>query len=129
MYLSWLLLNCSVLINEWRNTFKECNSYIFIHFRSNIFINIQRSSEKYEDELQWLIKGVQQKGITMNKTMLYVNSIGKCEELYICMHGLLKEKAYHGHTSIDTRIIEMFHAHTDAKSKEKILTTVCSEVP
>lgn len=62
-------MNCSVLINEWRNTFKECNSYIFIHFRSNIFINIQRSSEKYEDELQWLIKGVQQKGITMNKTM------------------------------------------------------------
>lgn len=43
------------------------------------------------------------------------------------MHGLLKEKAYHGHTSIDTRMIEMVHAHTDAKSKEKILTTFCSE--
>lgn len=66
--------------------------YLYILDRSNIFINIQRSSEKYEDELQWLIKGVQQKGITMNKTMLYVNSIGKCEELYIRMHGLLKEK-------------------------------------
>lgn len=98
--------------------FKECNSNIFIHSRSNIFINIQRSSEKYEDELQWLIKGVQQKGISMNKTLLYVNSIGKCEELYIWMHGLLKEKAYYRHTSIDTRMIEMFHAHTDAKSKE-----------
>lgn len=107
--------------------FKECNSNIFIHSRSNIFINIQRSSEKYEDELQWLIKGVQQKGISMNKTLLYVNSIGKCEELYIWMHGLLKEKAYYRHTSIDTRMIEMFHAHTDAKSKVRILTTFCSE--
>lgn len=28
----------------------------------------------------------------MNKTMLYVNLIGKCEELYIWMYGLLKEK-------------------------------------
>lgn len=43
------------------------------------------------------------------------------------MHGLLKEKANYRHTSIDTRMIEMFHAHTDAKSKERILTTFCSE--
>lgn len=43
------------------------------------------------------------------------------------MHGLLKEKAYYRHTSIDTGMIETFHAHTDAKSKERILTTFCSE--
>lgn len=56
-----------------------------------------------------------------------MNSDGKCEELGIWIHGLLKEKAYHRHTSIDTRMIEMFHAHTDAKSKERILTTFSSE--
>lgn len=43
------------------------------------------------------------------------------------MHGLLKEKVYFRHTSIDTRMIELFYAHTDAKSKERILTTFCSE--
>lgn len=43
------------------------------------------------------------------------------------MHGLLKEKAYYRHTSIDTRMIEMFHANTDAKSKKRILTTFRSE--
>lgn len=39
------------------------------------------------------------------------------------MHGLLKEKVYFRHTSIDTRMIELFYA----KSKERILTTFCSE--
>lgn len=63
----------------------------------------------------------------MNKTLRYVISDGKCEELCIWMHGLLKEKAYYRHTSIDTRMIKMFHAHTDAKSKGRILTTFCSD--
>lgn len=63
----------------------------------------------------------------MNKTLHYVYSDGKCEELCIWIHGLLKEKVYYRHTSIDERMIEMFHAHTEAKSKERILTTFCSE--
>ncbi|XP_048755624.2 bifunctional 3'-5' exonuclease/ATP-dependent helicase WRN-like [Ostrea edulis] len=105
----------------------QVNTISFLPNRSNIFINIQKSSEKYEDELQWLLTNLRRKGIAMNKTLLYVNSIGKCEELYIWMHGLLKEKAYDGQLSVDTRMVEMFHAHTDTKSKDRILSTFCSE--
>ena len=63
------------------------------------------------------MKSVQEKGASMNKTLLYVNSIGKCEEFYIWMHSSLREKAYdNGHISIENRMVEMFHAHTDTNS-------------
>ncbi|XP_061187171.1 ATP-dependent DNA helicase RecQ-like [Saccostrea echinata] len=72
----------------------QVSTISFLPNRSNIFISIQKSSEKYEDELQWLLTSIRQEGVAMNKTLLYANSIGKCEELYIWMHSSLKDKLW-----------------------------------
>lgn len=48
-----------------------------------------------------------------------------CETIYIWLHSILGKKVYSGDVSIDTRIVEMFHAHTDLKSKERIMSNFC----
>ena len=56
------------------------------------------------------------------RNFIYVNSIALCERMYIWLHTILKEKVFDGKKDVNHRLVEMFHAHTDAVSKERILT-------
>ncbi|CAC5398325.1 unnamed protein product [Mytilus coruscus] len=89
--------------------------------RSNIFLCTDKSSEQYEVELKWILEGVKQKKDKFAKTIIYVNSIALCETLYIWIHSELKSAAYNGESIIQNRMVEMYHAHTDDESKQRIM--------
>ena len=57
----------------------------------------------------------------------YVNSIAMCETLYIWFHSELKDHAYAGEVTIENRMIEMYHAHTDEETKHRIMSKFSSE--
>ncbi|CAC5398329.1 recQ [Mytilus coruscus] len=89
--------------------------------RSNIFLCTDKSSEQYEVELKWILEGVKQKKGKFAKTIIYVNSIALCETLYIWIHSELKSALYNGESIIQNRMVEMYHAHTDDESKQRIM--------
>ncbi|MEW8548805.1 MAG: helicase-related protein [Candidatus Thiodiazotropha sp.] len=97
----------------------------FFFCRLNTFICVTASSEKYEEELEWIRAGIEEKGRSMKKVVIYVNSIAMCERLYIWFSSSLNEKAYDGSKTIEHRLVEMYHAHTDADSKERIMSDFC----
>ena len=66
-----------------------------------------KSSEKYEDELAWIIKAVKERRDKCTKMIIYVNSITMCETLYIWFHGELKKDAYIDEMTIENRMVEM----------------------
>ncbi|XP_076094771.1 ATP-dependent DNA helicase RecQ-like [Mytilus galloprovincialis] len=89
--------------------------------RSNIFLCTDKSSEHHEEELKWILEGIKHKKDKFEKTIIYVNSIAMCETLYIWIHSELKSAAYNGESVIQNRMVEMYHAHTDEESKQRIM--------
>ena len=82
------------------------------------------SSEKFEQELDWIKDGLENYGRSLNKIVVYVNSIAMCERLYIWLCTTLKDKAYDGLKAPERRLVEMYHAHTDTTSKERIMSDI-----
>ncbi|KAL5007298.1 hypothetical protein ScPMuIL_016104 [Solemya velum] len=93
--------------------------------RPNIFVLVAKRTDNFETELQWVSAAVADFSVSCKKILIYVNSITMCETIYIWLHSILGKKVYSGDVSIDTRIVEMFHAHTDLKSKERIMSNFC----
>ncbi|KAK3611121.1 hypothetical protein CHS0354_007380 [Potamilus streckersoni] len=89
--------------------------------RPNIQLCATKTSENYEEELEWVKTEIFQKGRMMKKVIIYVNSISMCERLYTWLHSTLNDKAYDGEKTIGNRLIEMVHAHMDKSSKERIM--------
>jgi hypothetical protein len=51
--------------------------------------------------------------------IIYVNSITMCEMLYIWFHSELKKDAYIDEMSIENRMVELYHAHTDEDTRKQ----------
>ena len=61
------------------------------------------------------------------KIIIYVNSITMCETLYIWFHSELKKDAYIDEMTIENRMVEIYHAHTDEDTKLRIMSKLSSE--
>jgi hypothetical protein len=53
--------------------------------------------------------------------------LAMCETLYIWLHSELKKDAYKDEMSIENRMVEMYHAHTDEDTKLRIMSKFSSE--
>jgi hypothetical protein len=62
------------------------------------------------------------------KIIIYVNSITMSETLYIWLHSELKKDAYIDEMTIENRMVEIYHAHTDEDTKLRIMSKLSSEV-
>jgi superfamily II DNA helicase RecQ len=90
-------------------------------------LNFFKSSERYEEELAWIMDAVKERRDKCPKIIIYVNSIAMCETLYIWLHSELKKDAYKDEMSIENRMVEMYHAHTDEDTKLRIMSKFSSE--
>ena len=79
-------------------------------------------SELFEEQLHWLEEVISRQGRLLKKIIVYVNSIAMCERMYIWLYSSLKDRAFDGKKDVQNRLVEMYHAHTDIASKERILT-------
>jgi superfamily II DNA helicase RecQ len=59
--------------------------------------------------------------------IIYVNSITMSETLYIWFHSELKKDAYIDEMTIENRMVEIYHAHTDEDTKLRIMSKLSSE--
>lgn len=100
---------------------------MFLYCRQNTFLCVVGCTEKYEEELDWILNGISEKGRFVKKVVIYVNSIAMCERLYIWLLSSLKDKAYGGARAVEHRLIEVFHAHTDQVSKTIIMSEFVKE--
>lgn len=64
---------------------------------------------------------VKERSIDINKTIVFVNSIDKCHQIYSLFYLKLKKGFFkNGAKSISNRLIDMYHSGTDEKSKARI---------
>ena len=61
------------------------------------------------------------------KIIIYVNFITMCETLYILFHSELKKDACIDEMTIENRMVEIYHAHTDEDTKLRIMSKLSSE--
>ena len=94
---------------------KQC-SYIF---RPNIFLDIQHSTEKFEEELSWLLERLRN-GRQNKKFIIYVRSINNCYKLFLWLMTQLLDSGFSGRPAAPSRRVEIFPANTDQDSKERI---------
>ncbi|XP_052268643.1 ATP-dependent DNA helicase RecQ-like [Dreissena polymorpha] len=95
--------------------------------RPNIFLDMRASTDKYENELAWvlnhLISDVKQK-----KIIIYVRSINICYNLYLWIVSEMKHHFFvNDSPSLQNRRVEMFHANTDKDSKDRIMEQFIKE--
>ncbi|XP_062620640.1 uncharacterized protein LOC134282227 [Saccostrea cucullata] len=89
--------------------------------RPNIFLNVKNSSQKYEEELAWIVTHIKSKE-SQKKILLYVRSINVCYNIYLWLISSIEDRFFvHSSPSLENRRVEMFHANTDPISKERIL--------
>jgi RecG-like helicase len=81
-----------------------------------------KSSERHEEELAWIMEAVKERRDKCHKIIMYVNSITRCETLYIWSHSELKKDAYIDEMTIENRMVELYHAHTDEDTKLRIMS-------
>ena len=84
-------------------------------FQAKYFLEFFRI--KYEEELAWIMEAVKERRDKCPKMIMYVNSITMCEMLYIWFHSELKKDAYIDEMTIENRMVELYHAHTDEDTK------------
>jgi superfamily II DNA helicase RecQ len=94
-------------------------------FRPEIFLHVDKCSEHYEQELTWLLTLVRDDSCT-KRVIVYVSSIHKCQQIYFWLVSELDMVAYkNGVNAVQNRLVEMFHAHIDNESKDRIQTDFC----
>ena len=84
-------------------------------FQAKYFLEFFRI--KYEEELAWIMEAVKERRDKCPKMIIYVNSITMCEMLYIWFDSELKKDAYIDEMTIENRMVELYHAHTDEDTK------------
>jgi hypothetical protein len=84
-------------------------------FQAKYFLEFFRI--KYEEELAWIMEAVKERRDKCPKMIIYVNSITMCEMLYIWFHSELKKDAHIDEMTIENRMVELYHAHTDEDTK------------
>lgn len=90
--------------------------------RPNIFLNMKNSTEKFEEELDWMVEHIKGNQ-SQRKILVYVRSINTCYNIYLWLISSIKDRFFvHGMPSLENRRIEMYHANTDEESKSRILT-------
>lgn len=93
---------------------------LYLYFKNLIFQAkhfLEFLKIKYEEELAWIMESVKERRDKCPKMIIYVNSITMCEMLYIWFHSELKKDAYIDEMTIENRMVELYHAHTDEDTK------------
>ena len=97
---------------------------VLLLFRPNIFLHVEKSVGDYS-ELDWIVSYIRKQKEKTPKTIIYVQSVAACHQMYFHFHCELKNEAYVDNIQDpNKRIIEMFHSSTDEKSKSRILDEI-----
>jgi superfamily II DNA helicase RecQ len=91
--------------------------------RPNIFLHSDSVTEHYEVELGWIMDHLCHCGPHAKQMIVYVSTINMCTRLYVWTMRTLGSAAYKDeHRAVNSRIVDMYHAHIDTDSRDRILS-------
>ncbi len=81
---------------------------------------MQIKKDEYKKVFKWLVDEVNQLGVRTPKTIIYVQSVDRAALIYEWLVDSL-HFLFSGAPSVDTRIVDMFHASIDDASVKRIV--------
>lgn len=89
--------------------------------RKNIIRNCVKAPYDENSDSSWLIKSLMTQKHQCPKTVIYCRSIKTCSILYKLFTDILKDNAYSGIQSANSRLFAMFHHSTSSKCKRIVM--------
>ena len=77
--------------------------------------------ENFKEALNWLPGHLQSSPNAVKKIIVYVHSINACQQIFNWILDELGENIFCGEKASNNKIADMFHAHTDEDSKQRIM--------
>lgn len=94
--------------------------------RPNIHLSVDRVAPDLETTFSWLLGMVQTSGVACPRVLVYCRTQNACASLYLHFNHTLGRRVFspEGETSLENRLVEMYHSNTPEANKEAILRSL-----